>query len=195
LSSAHASATSFLDAFDHAAEEVDNDIREDLLRAMLLFAGAGLDSMAKQLVRDALPQVIQRQEGSRENLREFAERQLRRDERIASRLLAIALTSTDPRGEITGELINELVGGSLQSAEELARLAAYFDIPTIDLIADQQLLVAIFRARNEVAHELDVDFAQEQGHRRRRDRDTMVRYATELFRVAAVLLRSVEARV
>jgi len=163
---------------------------------MLLFASAGLDSMAKQLVQDALPRVIQRQPGARENLREFIERRLARDDRTAARLVGLALSSDDPRGEVITELVAELVGGSLQSAEELSRLAAYFDIPTADLIGDHRFASDIFAARNQITHELDVDFAQDQArHRRPRDRDTMLAYTTELFRIAAVLLREVEARV
>ena len=195
LSSAHASASSFLDAFDGAGTELDSDTREDLLRAMLIFAGAGLDSMAKQLVRDAMAQVIQLQDGARENLRDFVERRLRRDDPQAVRLLAIALTSNQPRAELISELVDELTGGSLQSAEELSRLAAYFDVPTVELIPDFKLLSTIFAVRNQIAHELDADFSQDAGHRRPRERDEMVDYATELFRVAGKLLAAVEARV
>jgi hypothetical protein len=190
LSNAHESASSFLDAYDAKdVGEADSDIREDLLRAMLMFGSAGLDSMAKQLIKDALPQVIQLQEGARENLREFVERRLTRDDRSGQRLIAIALSAQDPRSELINELIHELVGASLQSAEELSRLAAYFDIPTSDLIADRVLLNEIFETRNQIAHELDVDFSQEGGHRQRRDREQMLRYTTELFRIAEVCLR------
>jgi hypothetical protein len=194
LASAHASSSSFLDAFDAAASGEETDTQQDLLRAMLVFASAGLDSMAKQLIKDALAQVIQLRPGARENLRTFVERRLAREE-SADKLLAVALTSPDPRGELIASLIDELGAGSLQSAEELSKLAAYFDIPTAELIGDHGLLAEIFRVRNQITHELDVDFAQEGRHRRHRDRDTMCRYTTELLRVAGVLLDAVERRV
>ena len=62
LCSAHDAASSFLDTFNKVREArqakgTPTDEEQDLLRAMLLFATAGLDSMVKQLVtdRDTLP--------------------------------------------------------------------------------------------------------------------------------------------
>jgi hypothetical protein len=196
LQSAHASASSFLEAYDKAEEsDLDADVRQDLLRAMLMFASAGLDSLSKQLVRDGLPQVIKLREGARENLREFIERRLLREGRSAARFLAVALSSDEPRSELIGELVYELTGGSLQSSDELSRLAAYFDIPTSELIKDQKLLAEIFAARNQIAHELDVDFDQSDGHRRRRERDLLVDYANELLRIGGELIAAVGKRV
>jgi len=55
------------------------DEEQDLLRAMLVMAAAGLDSMTKQLIRDALPQVVHRTGAAREGLEKFLARQLTGD--------------------------------------------------------------------------------------------------------------------
>ena len=57
----HNTAKSFLDIFEKIrtkAKGASTHEQQDLLRAMLLFASAGLDSMVKQLVRDVLPIII-----------------------------------------------------------------------------------------------------------------------------------------
>ncbi|MCU0571086.1 MAG: hypothetical protein MUF49_31540 [Oculatellaceae cyanobacterium Prado106] len=69
LCSAHKTASSFLEIFistENTQESIEQstDEEQDLLRAMLVFASAGLDSMAKQLVSDALPIVIDNNEGA-----------------------------------------------------------------------------------------------------------------------------------
>jgi len=63
------SAQAFLDAFatvrkSRKAKGTATDHEQDLMRAALVFAAAGLDSMVKQLVRDTLQTVISKDDGS-----------------------------------------------------------------------------------------------------------------------------------
>jgi hypothetical protein len=65
LCNAHDASSSFLEIFNNVrttrkAKGTPTDEEQDLLRAMLTFAGAGLDSMVKQLIVDALPSVVRR---------------------------------------------------------------------------------------------------------------------------------------
>jgi hypothetical protein len=61
---AHASAGSLLAGYNSLGKErgrgAPSDEQQDLLRAMLLLAGAGLDACTQQVVRDALPEVVAR---------------------------------------------------------------------------------------------------------------------------------------
>jgi len=59
ICSAYASASSFAHIYKDRVSGEPTDEDEDLLRAMLLFAGSGLDAMVKQLIADALPGVIE----------------------------------------------------------------------------------------------------------------------------------------
>src|SRR5437763_1411024 len=52
------------------------DHEQDLLRAALIFAAAGLDSMVKQLVRDALHSVLRRDPGAQVQFAEFVHSRL-----------------------------------------------------------------------------------------------------------------------
>jgi hypothetical protein len=137
LDSARTAASSFMTLHDadQGGKESD-EAQQDLLWAALLFAAAGVDSMVKQLIADALPAVIERSEGARAKLEDYVDRRLRRDDQSGTKLLAAALASTDARSVIVDALVRELRSTSLQSVEELSRAVAYFDIPTVDVIED-----------------------------------------------------------
>ncbi len=53
-----------------------SDAHQDILRAMLIFAWAGLDSAIKRLVRDALQSVIDQDAGAQTNFTETIRRRL-----------------------------------------------------------------------------------------------------------------------
>lgn len=199
LCNAHDASTSFLDTFDKSrkarkAKGTPTDEEQDLLRAMLVFATAGLDSMAKQLIREALPVVIANSTGAEAMFKQFIERSLRGPEDIGRRLLADVLGDARPRERLMEALISDLTAGSLQSADELLRVAAYFDIPSKELVAAPDDVKKIFQVRNQIVHEMDVNFAAVNRNRRSRAKGTMVKYTNEIFRVAADLLAAVDGK-
>jgi hypothetical protein len=168
------------------------DEEQDLLRAMLTFASAGLDSMTKQLIRDALAQVIEFSPGAMGNFKTFIAKRLSRRETLDPQFLAEVLASRDPRAVLVDGLVDELVSQSLQSKETLLRAASYFDIPSTDLTPDLGYLEEIFKARSQIAHEMDVDFEQPNRNRRPRRRWQMIDHTNELLRIANVLLARVD---
>ena len=109
-------------------------------------------------------------------------------------LLADVIADENPRDRVVDELISDLTAGSLQSSEQLLRAAAHFDIPSRSITSDIEKLKGIFGVRNEIAHEMDVDFNQPNRNRRPRARGQIVNDTTEIFRVAENILREVEAR-
>lgn len=199
LCNAHESASSFLDIFNttrqaRGARGAATDEEQDLLRAMLLFAASGLDSMVKQLIRDALSNVVSKSTGAHAMLETFLSRRLKRGDELDYDLLAQVIANETPRERIVTELISDLTSASLQSSEQLLRAASYFDVPSSNITTDVNHLRSIFAVRNQIAHEMDVDFGQPNRNRRPRRRQNMVDETSEIFRVADNFLREVDQR-
>jgi hypothetical protein len=171
------------------------DEEQDLLRAMLLFASSGLDSLVKQLIRDALPTILETSPAATKMFKTFIERRLRSGENIDHRLLADVIGDREPRARLVQLLVDELTSRSLQSTEELLKAGASFDIPSDEIARDPRRLTDIFRARNQIAHEMDVDFTRPNRSRRPRARQGMVTYTNEIFRVANAFLTGVDSRI
>ena len=86
---------SFLNSFvqvrqDRKAKGAATDVEQDLLRAMLVFACSGLDSMIKQLIRDALPAVIDKNEGAEAQFRTFIEKKIGLDQKLSMEIMALS---------------------------------------------------------------------------------------------------------
>jgi hypothetical protein len=193
LVSTHSSCVAFREAFDRTAgSHVPTDHEQDLLRAMLVFASAGLDSMAKQLVADALADVIFGNSEARLQLLQYVQRRMRRDD--GDRLIAAALTANNGRDHLVTVLVDDLRSGSLQSFDELARVAGHFAIPVDAFVTDKNALRAAFRARNEISHEMDVYFGAAPGTRRSRAAGDMEQHANAVLATAGALLDRVADR-
>jgi hypothetical protein len=199
LCSTHEAASSFLDIFEKSrqargAKGTPTDEEQDLLRAMLAFSASGLDSMVKQIIKDSLAKVIECHDGAMEMFKQFIEKRLNKKETLDAKLLAEVLASRDPRDVLTSQLINELVSQSLQSKDALFRAASYFDIPSNALTSDPSSLGRIFEVRNQIVHEMDVDFTQPNRSRRSRRKEDMIKHATELLRIGRVLLDKIDSQ-
>lgn len=159
---------------------------------MLLFACSGLDSTIKHLIRDALPRVVDQVPGAEANFKRFAQRRLRSGE--SSDLLAAALTSRQPRRVLLDELIDDLTSASLQSIDQVLRCGSYFDLRSRELIENEALFRELFHARNQIAHEMDIDFSQPRRNRATRGKDQFVQYTTAVLGCATRFLRGVDAK-
>jgi hypothetical protein len=83
LKYAHDTAESLLQSFADVrtarnAKGAPTDEEQDLLRAMVVFAGAGIDSMTKQLIRDTLPILVAGSSQARNRIERLGARHLRR---------------------------------------------------------------------------------------------------------------------
>ena len=199
LSSTRATASSFLDIFQttrsaRRARGAPTDEEQDLLRAMLIFAASGLDSMIKQLIQDTLRIVINVDEGAAEMFRSHIERRMKKGEELDYKYLVSVIAHNEPRSTMISDLIAFLCSSSLQSKDQLLRVAAFFNIPSAQLSTNFALLDQIFEARNQIAHEMDIDFSQARRNRRPRRQDQIISYVNEIFRLAAAFLRQVETK-
>lgn len=200
LCNAHDAASSFLDAFEtlrknRNAKGTPTDEEQDLLRATVIFSSSGLDALAKQLVHDALPRVIDSTEGAEKMLKNHVERRLRRSDKEAHQLLADVMVDREPRATLVTSLVYELTSGSLQSYEELVKVASHFDIPSKEIVDDDKSLREVFAARNQIIHEMDVDFDQVNRNRRPRKKKDMVGATNSVFGVSERFLAAVDARI
>lgn len=197
LRNAHDTSGSFLEVFNttrkgRKARGASTDKDQDLLRAMLTFACAGLDSLVKQLIKDALPDVINCNEAAERTFRTDIERRIRRGEEIDHRLLADVLTQKKPRDRLIEILVSDLTSQSLQSKDQLLRVGSFFDIQSNSITNDPNGLARIFTARNQIVHEMDIDFSPTNRNRRSRTKQNMVAATNEIFRVSKVFLEEVD---
>jgi hypothetical protein len=199
---AHETAASLLEGFNSLGKArgagAPSDEQQDLLRAMLLFAGAGLDACAQQLVRDVLPRLVAEHQDARSALSAFAARRLRRqgDTEVGgvdARFLADLLLG-DPEQNLIEALVDELTGSSMQSVDELKRVAAY-----LGMAGDQEFMATIervrepFSVRNRIAHDMDINFdVSKRRNRTLRKRADMVRDSNRLLTAAEALVLAVD---
>lgn len=199
LCNAHDAASSFLGIFEtvrkaREAKGMPTDEEQDLLRAMLVFATAGLDSLVKQLIRDALPTVVNRDLGASQMFKQFIERRLKTSDGIDRGFLAGILADAEPRQRLLDELVSDLASGSLLSTEELLRAASFFNIPSKDICSDTKRLTEIFSARNQIVHEMDIDFSQINRTRRPRAKDIMTDHTNEVFKISVAFVSHVDRK-
>jgi len=149
-------------------------------------------------VRDALPRLVAEHTDARDALTAFAARRLRRQADtevggIDARFLAELLLG-DPEENIIEALIDELTGSSIQSVEELKRVAAHLGV-----VGDKQLMRCLdavreaFRVRNRIAHDMDINFFDsKRRNRTARKRADMVRESNNLLAAGEALVLAVD---
>ena len=205
LKYAHESAVAFVAAFDTVRQQrgasrgATTDEEQDLLRAMLVMAAAGLDSMLKQVIRDGLVTLVEADPSVKVGLQKFVSRRIRAraesdDGAIGHEFLARILTAENHQDQVIEEYVRHLTGASLQSVEELRRTVTALGLPS-DVIAlpDSDLRI-IFADRNRIIHEFDVNFAQLRRNRQSRMRDVMIGYTNALLQVAESVLEAVDQK-
>lgn len=192
-------ADAFVSAFGtvrsaRGAKGTATDHEQDLMRAALVFAAAGLDSLVKQLVRDALCPIIEKNKGAHAQFAEYVHSRLKRVDGADLRFLADTIAAQRPVDHLQQVLIADLTGSSLQSKDQLLRAAAFFAIPASEVSQDLQKLQTVFHARNQIAHEMDILLGQANRGRRQRKAKTMKDYATTILETAKAFYVAVEQR-
>lgn len=173
LGHARDSVKGFIDAFTAVrthrgvGQGAPTDEDQDLPRAALVFAAAGLDSCIKHLIKDSLHSLSLFDPKVRTLLDKFVKKVIRADspDRLAS-----ALLSDSPRQDLVDSYIYDLTGSSLQSFDELAKAAGALGVKVDMLIEKKKEITEIFVTRNKIIHELDVKFEAQPGQRERNSR-------------------------
>ena len=180
---------SFLKIYDEIGNE-ENAAKEDLLRAIILFACSGIDAIMKQLIEDSLEEVIKVDEGAQHNFKNYIEKKIKNNTDTYNSKLLSEIFSSDkkPRDTLIEILKKELTANSLQSAEELSRVASYFDIDTSDI--DE--IKKVFIIRNQITHEMDIDMSVDGIKRRKRDKKEIVGYSNKILNRAEYYINEVD---
>lgn len=176
--------------------------QQDLYRAMLTFACAGLDVLVKQLIRTKLPKLMQSDSKVKEKFKEFLKRGIKRDEKEILNVLALALVDDNPKEILSREYIETLTGESLQSIEELRRVSDAAGLPTEDIFTKDKMnaLKDAFIVRNQIIHEMDLNVSpqgtKKTGYRTRRQRKSpqMEQHTLNILDLAQELFLAVRSK-
>jgi hypothetical protein len=162
LEYAHDTANSLLRSYvtvrdtRDATSGTSTDQEQDLLRAMLVMAAAGLDGMVKQLIRDTMLFLVSKDRSVRDGLEVFVARQIRGasdapETSIGFKFLARLMSAPLAQEQAIEEYIRELTGGSLQSADELIRIGSAFGLKPEQIgINDKRAMQNVFDIRNMI---------------------------------------------
>lgn len=196
LQKAYLAAEDFLAAFERSRQGKaggnSTDAEQDQLRAMLVFAAAGLDAMVKRLVRSALPAVLaKRVPVTEEKFKAFVIRRAKQDPDF--KFLADALVSPNSRERLIEAWMDDLTTGSQQSTVAVETVAGAFDLDVRLLNQRREVLKKAFIARNQIVHEMDLDFAANRARRQRKKVD-MKALTQEVLSTASALLTAIEAK-
>lgn len=146
---------------------------QDLFRAAVVFAGAGVDAVLKQALRSCVPIQIERSDGAREKYLEFAVQYVQEGKEISARRIAKLLIQPSSESALREEYVKSLTGSSLQSQMQVTGALAALGIKDQKLFKAAKDLNPLFKARNEIAHEMDMTPAaieRTRGARTRRER-------------------------
>lgn len=176
--------------------------QQDLYRAMLIFACAGLDIFVKQLIRTKLPKLIGADKNAQAKFKEHVRRGLNKDDKEILNTVALALIDRNPREVFLADYMESLTSESLQSVEELCRVseASGLDTKSIFNPEKRNLLRDAFTTRNQIIHEMDIvvahDNAKTTGHRTRRQRRAriMEKHTRAILDLALELLQAYQNR-
>ncbi len=148
---------------------------QDLIRASLTFAAAGLDSTIKELIKGSVRTLAKHDAEVQRGLEEYAKRQLRDDKdgalaKNGASFLAKILVSISPYDQLLENYTKHLTGNSLQSIDELFKASSALGIKVSIVNSKSKELREIFQIRNKIIHELDVRFDVKPGQKARNSR-------------------------
>ncbi len=183
MNSCRKTVLSFLKIYEElrksrGSKGASKDDEEDLLRAMFLFSASGLDAVLKRVIKDSLAKVISKSEGAKQNFETFVKREIKKvknsEDAVNVDLISLIATSDDPKEELIKHLIYHLNSNSLQSKDQVLKITSYFDIASNLLTDDINKLAEVFKIRNEIIHEMDMDLHNAKAIKTNRTKQDMI---------------------
>lgn len=131
--------------------------QQDLYRAMLVFACAGLDVFVKEIVKDKLSRLMSVDKDVEMKFLEYVQKGLKNEKILST--VALALVSHAPRDIFLSEYISSMTGDSLQSFEALCRVSNASGLDTSKLLSKikKEQIKDAFEVRNQIIHEMDIN--------------------------------------
>ena len=178
---------------------ITTDQEQDILRAMLIAAASGLDATLKQLLRECLPTLLSRTAELTQAFEKFTQRHLQGGEldvsSVSAKVLAKLLVAKDPQKQLVEHYVYELTGDSLQSTDQLHKACAALGVDSKPIFGELKSLKAIFDARNQMIHELDMNLGSANRKRRVRSQADMKSFTERLLSISGSIVREVNGRV
>lgn len=174
--------------------ESESDDKQNLLRSALVLTCSGIDALIKCLVNDALNAVVEHDEGAQEQLKNYIREKIKKDYDDA-KFLSELFISKDPRKKSLQILKAELTHNSLQSAEEIFRIASYFNIETKELGVPISTLKDIFNTRNIITHQFDFDLSSSGLVRHKHKKELIDDYCVKVVELAKTFVKCVEQKI
>lgn len=197
LSSTKETIESFFEIYKGFEKEKSSDEKnQDLLRAIILFSSSGIDAIVKKLINDTIATVINNDEGAAKQFKDFVDKKIQENKNgINSKLLSELFTCDNPKEQLISVLKRDLTANSLQSAEELFKVASYFNIPTIELSISVDELKKIFKVRNQISHEMDVELNSVDFKRNKRTKKEAEEISKELLKLAEKFIFLIDIKI
>ena len=174
--------------------ESGSNSEQNILRSTLVLTCSGIDALIKCLVNDSLNVVVEHDEGAQEQLKNYIREKIKKDYDDA-KFLSELFISKDPRKKSLQILKAELTHNSLQSAEEIFRIASYFNIETKELGLPINTLKEIFNTRNVITHQFDFDLNSSELIRRSHKVELIDDYCTKVIELAKTFVKCVEQKI
>ena len=165
---------------------------QDLYRAMLIFACAGLDVFVKRIAKTKLHELIERDGRAAEKFKDYVKNDLKKDDRSLLTTIASVLIDQNPRNALLQAYIKNITKGSLQSYEQLFDISNSSGLDTSSLIVkNKKALTDAFEVRNKIVHEMDINISddgarQTPGYRTRIQRSSskMEKHTKDILELA-----------
>lgn len=165
---------------------------QDLLRAMLTMTAAGIDSSLKHILQNSLSEIMDASESAQKQIKKIVQKKIDH-EANRSDFLADSLLSKSPRMFIVQLITNELAGKSLQSSQQIFKICSVFGLETGNISKKyKEKLNSLFKARNKIIHEMDIDFNLAKRSRHQRKEATMVNHCNVLLELGNEIIKQVD---
>ena len=182
-------------SFFSSCNDFSNDAdKQNSLRSVLVLTCSGIDALIKCLIYDTLNIVVEHDEGAQEQLKNYIKERIKKD-RDDAKFLSELFISKDPRKKSLQLLKMELTRNSLQSAEEIFRIASFFNIKTQELGVSINDLKEIFNTRNVITHQFDFDLNSPNLVQRTHDLDQINNYCIKVIELANAFVKRVEEKI
>jgi RiboL-PSP-HEPN len=165
-------------------------VEQDLLRAMLIFSCAGLDAVLKQLINDNLEDIINLDEGAEKQLQKFIEKKIYKPNSgednkniLNANWVSTLFSNKNPRLKIIKDLQYSLTSDSLQSIDQVIKIASYFAIEKNNIVSNDNEVKKVFKVRNEIVHEMD-SIVGGKKKRNQRNQSEMIKHTEVIFSVS-----------
>ena len=100
----------------------------------------------------------------------------------------------NPTDRMIELFVQDLTSNSLQSVDQLLSVASHFNIRRSVIAHDPDKLRQVFTVRNQIVHEMDINFAHPHRNRRPRKREDLIDATNELLKVGGAFLAAVDAK-